>query len=61
MHNEYEYFRTNSIKNGLQAWGSVNCTGIKFEKCNVRAYTERHGSIETVMINGVHLHPPRVV
>lgn len=59
MHRDYEYFKTNVISDGSQAWRCVNFTGSKWEKCSVRAYTRSFGLNDVVEIKGVHMHPPR--
>lgn len=56
----YEYFRTNCMANGVQAWRCVNFTGSKYEKCSVRAYTQSNGTFDKVKVTGTHLHLPRV-
>lgn len=61
LYKQYEYFRTNFMTNGVQAWRCVNFTGNKYEKCTVRAYTELDGATNKVLVNGVHSHPPRIV
>lgn len=61
VYQEYEYYQTNGLLNGVQVWRCVNFYGSKHNKCTVRAYTQPYGSIDRVKVNGTHSHLPRVV
>lgn len=58
-HKNYEYFATNSKVNGDLVWRCANFTGVKTEKCLVRAYTRKFGLVDKVRVNGEHMHPPK--